>query len=86
MPKSVGDIDAFVRLIQVACEDGTVGVRLESILSMPRGKRKAFLRGLINDLSIARAPASLLEALACFTDDAVAERALEVVSGCRRGL
>jgi len=35
MPKSVADVDGFVRLIQVACEDQVVGARLESILSMP---------------------------------------------------
>ena len=85
MPKSVGDVDGFVRLIQVACEDEAVGARLKSILSMPYYDRKSFLHGLINDLSIAQAPASLLEALACLTDDAIAERALEVVNACHRG-
>jgi hypothetical protein len=84
MPRSVGDIDGFVRLIQVACEDEVVGARLESILSMPADKRRSFLHGLINDMSMGQVPAPLLEALACLTDDAVAERAFEVVSGRRR--
>ena len=83
--RSVGDIDSFVRLLQGACEDEAVAARLESILTMPNGQRRAFLHGLLNDLIVADAPTELLEALACLTDDAVAEKAYEVVVGCRRG-
>ena len=78
-PKSVGDIESFVTLIRAACEDNSVRSKLEPILAMPKGQRRAFLNGLLNDLVIERAPVELLEALACLTDDAVADRAYEVI-------
>src|SRR5262249_1164476 len=81
--RSVGDIDSFVRLLMGACEDDAVAARLESILTMPDAQRRAFLHKLLNDLMVADAPTELLEALACLTDDAVAEKAYEVVAGFR---
>ena len=76
--RSVGDIDGFVSLIRAACEDDQVASTLRVILVMPK-TRRAFINGLLNDLIIERAPSDLLEALACLTDDAVAEKAYEVI-------
>ena len=77
--RSVGDIEGFVSLIRAACEDDQVASTLKVILVMPKTRRRAFINGLLNDLIIERAPSDLLEALACLTDDAVAEKAYEVI-------
>jgi hypothetical protein len=84
-PKSVGDIESFVALIRAACEDNSVRSKLVPILAMAKGQRRSFLNGLLNDLVIERAPAELIEALACLTDDAVADRAYEVIVASHRG-
>ena len=82
--RSVGDIESFVSLVLAACEDNQTGSTLEAILVMPKVQRRAFLNKLLNDLIIERAPADLLEALACLTDDVVAEKAHEVIRNTRR--
>ena len=83
--QSVGDIESFVSLIRAACENNQIGSTLEAILVMPKMRRRAFINGLMNDLLIERAPTELLEALACLTDDAVAEKAYEVIRSDRHG-
>jgi len=83
-PRSVGDIDSFVTLLRVACEDRTVNDRLEKLLSLPDRKRQAVLHAWVSDLLIARAPQDFTAAIACLLDDRVAEKAYEVIFRCKR--
>ena len=82
--RTVGDVDSFIYLLRAACQNNDINSRLEALLTLPNERRKAFLFGLSNDLLIAGAPPPLLEALACLDDDAVAERAYEVIFRCGR--
>ncbi len=83
-PRSVADIDSFITLLRVACEDRAVNDRLEKLLSLPDQKRQAVLHAWVSDLLIARAPRDFTAAIACLLDDRVAERAYEVIFRCKR--
>lgn len=39
----------------------------------------------VSDLIIAEAPRDLIEAVACLSDDAIAEKAYELIYNCKRG-
>ena len=82
--RTVGEIEGFISLLRAACDDRLVNSALEKILSMPDDKRKSFLRGWINELMVKGAPKDFIEAIACLIDDAVAEKAYEVIFQCRR--
>jgi hypothetical protein len=58
--------------------------RLERLLSMPDGKRQAVVHAWVSDLLIAKAPRDFIQAIACLSDDRVAEKAYEVIFKCRR--
>jgi hypothetical protein len=83
-PRSVADIDSFITMLRVACEDRGVNDRLEKLLSLPDQKRQAVLHAWVSDLLIARAPQDFTSAIACLLDDRVAEKAYEVIFRCRR--
>jgi hypothetical protein len=83
-PASVGEIDAFVTMLRTACDDRTVYERLERLLSMPDEKRQAVVHAWVNDLLIAKAPRDFIQAIACLSDDRIAEKAYEVIFECRR--
>jgi hypothetical protein len=83
-PHSVGDIDSFVTMLRVACEDRAVNDRLEKLLSLPDQERRAVLHAWVSDLLIARAPQDFTAAIACLLDDGVAEKAHEVIFRCGR--
>ncbi len=83
-PKSVADIESFITMLSVACEDREVNERLEKLLSLPDAKRHAVLHSWISDLLVAEAPQDFIAAVACLSDDAVAEKAHEVIFRCRR--
>ena len=83
-PRSVADIDSFITLLRVACEDREVNDRLEKLLSLPDQKRQAVLHAWVSDLLIARAPQDFTAAIACLLDDRVAEKAYEVIYRCKR--
>jgi hypothetical protein len=82
--RSVGEIEGFISLLRAACEDQGVNAALQKLLSMPDQQRKAFLHGWIADLMVKQAPRDFIEAIACLMDDAVAEKAFEVIFQCRR--
>jgi hypothetical protein len=84
-PKTVGEIDAFITMLRVACDDKNVYARLERILSMPDQKRQALVHTWINDMLIGQAPKNLIQAIACLLNDDVAEKAYEVIFKCSRG-
>jgi hypothetical protein len=51
---------------------------------MPDERRKGPVHAWVTDLLIAEAPKDLVQAAACLLDDAVAEKAYEVIYQCRR--
>ena len=84
-PKSVGDIDSFVTMLRVACEDPSINARLEQLLCLPDERRRALVHTWVSDLLIAEAPQHYTAAIACLLDDKVAEKAYEVILKCKRG-
>jgi len=85
MPRSVAEIDGFVTMLQVACEDASINERLERILSLPDKRRRGLIHTLVSDMLVAKAPKDFIAAIACLMDDEVAEKAYEVIYHCRRG-
>ena len=84
-PKSVGDVDSFVTMLRVACENPNVNARLEQLLGLPDERRRALVHAWVSDLLIAEAPQHFIAAIACLLDDKVAEKAYEVIFKCKRG-
>jgi hypothetical protein len=82
-PRSVGEIETFITMLQTACRDDAVYRRLERLLAMPDRKRQAVVRSWTSDLLIAEAPPDFIQAVACLVDDKVAEKAYEVIYRCR---
>lgn len=85
MPHTVAEIDAFITMLRVACENPEINAQLERMLSMPDEKRRALVHTWVSDMLIARAPNDFVSAIACLLDDAIAEKAYEVIFQCRRG-
>jgi hypothetical protein len=83
-PHTVGEIEGFVSLLMTACDDRKVNDALEKLLSMPDEKRRLFVHNWVTDLVIKNAPKDFTQAIACLQDDAVAEKAYEVIYQCRR--
>lgn len=85
MPRSVAEIESFITMLRVACEDASVNDRLERILALPDEKRRGLIHALVSDMLVAKAPKDFIAAIACLMDDEVAEKAYEVIYRCRRG-
>jgi hypothetical protein len=84
-PRSVAEVDGFVNLLMAACNDPKVNATLERLLSMPDEKRRGLVHTWVTDLLIEEAPRDLVQAVACLADDAIAEKAYEVIFNCGRG-
>jgi hypothetical protein len=84
-PRTVADIDGFVSLLMAACNDPAVNSTLERLLSMPDEKRRSLVHVWVSDLLIEEAPRDFVQAVACLSDDAIAEKAYEVIFNCARG-
>jgi len=83
-PRSVADVESFITMLRVACEDRGINERLERLLSLPDTKRQAVVHSWISDLLVAQAPKGFIAAVACLSDDKVAEKAYEVIYKCKR--
>jgi hypothetical protein len=83
-PKSVAEIESFIRMLQVACENHDINERLERLLAFPDEQRHAVVQAWVSDMLIAEAPKDFIAAVACLLDDAVAEKAYEVIFRCGR--
>jgi hypothetical protein len=83
--RSVAEVEGFVSLLMAACNDSTVNATLERLLSMPDDKRRNLVHVWVSDLLIEGAPRDFIQAVGCLMDDAVAERAYEVIYKCKRG-
>jgi len=84
-PRSVAEVEGFVDLLVAACNDPEINATLERLLSMPDERRRGLVHTWVSDLLIQEAPKDLIQAVACLSDDAVAEKAYEVIYQCRRG-
>ncbi|MEW6265866.1 MAG: hypothetical protein AB1641_22570 [Thermodesulfobacteriota bacterium] len=78
-PKTVGDHEAFINLVQVAGEDEEIRKRLTAILEQEPFHRKSLLNTWINDMKMRQAPADFVAAIAMLLDDQVAEKLMEVL-------
>ncbi|HSC95184.1 MAG TPA: hypothetical protein VLC73_09455 [Burkholderiales bacterium] len=83
-PRSVAEIDGFVSLLAAACNDSKINATLERLLAMPDEKRKGLVHAWVTDLLIEEAPKDFVQAVACLMDDAVSEKAYEVIYKCKR--
>lgn len=83
-PRTVAEVEGFVSLLLAACDDAKINATLERLLSMPDEKRQGLVHAWVTDLLIEKAPQDLVQAVACLMDDAVAEKAYEVIYKCRR--
>jgi hypothetical protein len=84
-PRSVAEVEGFVSLLSAACNDSKINATLERLLAMPDEKRRGVVHAWVTDLIIAEAPRDFVQAVACLMDDAVAEKAYEVIFNCKRG-
>ena len=83
--RSVAEVQGFVNLLRAACNDKRVHASLERLLCMPDAKRQAFVHTWVTDLMVDGAPLDFVQAIACLMDDAIAEKAYEVIFQCKRG-
>ena len=65
--------------MRLAQEDPELRKTLESILTLDAFNRKSLLNTWLQDLRLQRAPQDLISALSCLLEDAVAQKALEVL-------
>jgi len=86
VPKTFGQVDGFIDMLLAACEDKGMNDTLEMLLSQPDDRRKAIVYRVLDQLREKKAPAMLVEAIACLLDDDAAEKAYEVIFQCRRKL
>lgn len=82
--KSVAEIETFITMLKSACEDPKINSQLERILSIPDAQRKSFIHNWVSDMLIAKAPKDFICAIACLSDDRVAEKTYEVIFQCKR--
>jgi hypothetical protein len=83
-PRSVGDIESFVTMMRVACENPQINSQVQRLLAMPDDKRRALVKTWVSDMLVAGAPRDFIDAIGCLHDDAVAEKTYEVIFHCRR--
>ena len=68
-----------------ACNDTEINASLERLLSMSDEKRRGLVHAWVTDLLIEKAPQDFVQAVACLSDDDIAEKAYEVIFKCSRG-
>lgn len=83
-PRSVAEIEGFVGLLRAACDDEKINATLQRLLEMPNAQRQGVVHAWVTDRLIAEAPREFVQAVACLIDDAIAEKAYEVIYQCRR--
>jgi len=86
VPRTVAEVDGFITMLLSACENDDINRTLEMLLALPDEKRRGLVHSWVNDLLIAQAPQDFIQAVACLLDDAVAEKAYEVIYRCRENL
>ncbi|MDH5219154.1 MAG: hypothetical protein OEX19_15730 [Gammaproteobacteria bacterium] len=81
---NIKDLDGFIEMLRAACEDRNMNKTLSHLLSLPNDKRKVVIIHLVNDLESKGAPCNLVRAIACLTDDLIAEKAYKAIYQCTR--
>ena len=76
---SVGEVDAFIDLLRLACENHHVHVTLVRLLSQDAPRRQALVHNWVGDLLISDAPRPFTQAIACLMDDAIADHARALI-------
>lgn len=84
IPRTYAEVDSFITMLLVACEDATINSTLQKLLSQPDHTRRAVVLELTERLRGNAASPELIEAITCLLDDAVAEKAYEVIFQCAR--
>lgn len=83
-PSSVAQVGRFIDVLRAACDNPQINDTLERLLSLPDTQRRSVIATLTKNMKEQGAPADFIAALACLHDDAVAEKAYEVIYRCRR--
>lgn len=84
IPRTYADVQGFINLMLVACEDSTVNSTLQELLSLPNDTRKAAVYKLVERLRASAALPDLIDAITCLLDDDVAEKAYQAIYKCER--
>ena len=79
MTDSLSDNENFVNLMHAAREDEQMRRTLRGILSQTPMQRKSLLNTWLHEMRLKSAPDALVEAVACLTDDRIAEKALAIL-------
>lgn len=81
--RSVGENKTFVNLIRVAQEDPKIRAKLLKILSLDKFHRESLLNTSLEEMRLKGAPKEFVSAISTLLDDAVAQRALEILGGSK---
>ena len=84
IPRTYADVQGFINLMLVACEDATINSTLQELLSLPNDTRKAAVYKLLERLRASAALPELIDAITCLLDDEVAEKAYQSIYKCER--
>ncbi len=79
-----GEVDGFIDMLLAACENKEMNETLEILLSQPNEARRGMVHRLLERCRERKAPRKLIDAIGCLLDDAVAERAYEIIYRCPR--
>ena len=80
----MGEVEGLILLLRTACEDQSINAILQKLLSMPNDRRQTLVHNWVSDLIIKKAPNDFIQAIACLSDDAIAEKAYETIYNCPR--
>ena len=84
IPRTYADVDGFINLMLVACEDATINSTLQDLLSLPNDARIAAVYTLVAHLRASAALPGLIDAITCLLDDDLAEKAFQAIYRCER--
>lgn len=78
-PATVAELPAFVQMMQAAASEQAVAGPLRRLLSLPAPQRRNALEAWVRELLARGAPQDFVAAIACLTDDALAEQVSAVL-------
>ncbi|MDD2740781.1 MAG: hypothetical protein PHV02_00775 [Rhodocyclaceae bacterium] len=79
-PASVSEIESFVTLLRVACENPAIHATLTKLLTQPNDQRQGMIHFLVQEMNSKGAPVELIAAIECLQDDALAKKASKIIS------
>lgn len=81
--RSISEIESFITLLRVACDDPEVYGWLEKILLLGDEQRLALLRSVVMKMGINGVCEDYIDALTSLEDSEIAEKVYEVIFNCR---